>query len=91
LLIASALLLPGAVTRREALVLRGRRAIRLVAASTLLLVIAGTLEGFVSPIPWWSLNQKLLVSGLTALALALYVNLDRGRAITNPGRLPETP
>jgi uncharacterized membrane protein SpoIIM required for sporulation/uncharacterized RDD family membrane protein YckC len=90
LLIASALLLPGAMTRREALVIRGRRAIRLIAASTLLLVIAGTLEGFVSPIPWWSLNQKLLVSGLTALALALYVNLDRGRAITNPGRQPET-
>jgi uncharacterized RDD family membrane protein YckC/uncharacterized membrane protein SpoIIM required for sporulation len=90
LLIASALLLPGAMTRREALVIRGRRAIRLVAASTLLLVIAGTLEGFVSPIPWWSLNQKLLISGLTALALALYVNLDRGRAITTPGRQPET-
>ncbi|MFI5248394.1 MAG: stage II sporulation protein M [Gemmatimonadales bacterium] len=90
LLIASALLLPGAMTRREALVIRGRRAIRLIAASTLILVVAGTLEGFVSPIPWWSLNQKLLVSGLTALALALYVNLDRGRAITNPGRQPET-
>jgi uncharacterized membrane protein SpoIIM required for sporulation/uncharacterized RDD family membrane protein YckC len=90
LLIASALLLPGAMTRREALVIRGRRAIRLIAASTLLLVIAGTLEGFVSPIPWWSLNQKLLISGLSAIALALYVNLDRGRAITNPGRQPET-
>lgn len=90
LLIASALLLPGAMTRREALVIRGRRAIRLIAASTLLLVVAGTLEGFVSPIPWWSLNQKLLVSGLTALALALFVNLDRGRAITNSGRQPET-
>ena len=46
----------------------------------MLLVVAGTLEGFVSPIPWWSLNQKLLVSGLTAIALALFVNLDRGRA-----------
>jgi uncharacterized membrane protein SpoIIM required for sporulation/uncharacterized RDD family membrane protein YckC len=90
LLVASALLLPGAMTRREALVIRGRRAIRLIAASTLLLVIAGTLEGFVSPIPWWSLNQKLLISGLTALALALYVNLDRGREITDSGRQPET-
>jgi uncharacterized membrane protein SpoIIM required for sporulation len=90
LLIASALLLPGAMTRREALVIRGRRAIRLIAASTLLLVVAGTLEGFVSPIPWWSLTQKLLVSGLTALALALYVNLDRGRSITDPGRRLET-
>jgi uncharacterized RDD family membrane protein YckC/uncharacterized membrane protein SpoIIM required for sporulation len=90
LLIASALLLPGAMTRREALVIRGRRAIRLIAASTLLLVIAGTLEGFVSPIPWWSLNQKLLISGLTALVLVLFVNLDRGRVTTNPGRQTET-
>jgi uncharacterized membrane protein SpoIIM required for sporulation/uncharacterized RDD family membrane protein YckC len=90
LLIGSALLLPGAMTRREALVVRGRRAIRLIAASTMLLVVAGTLEGFVSPIPWWSLNQKLLVSGLTAIALALFVNLDRGRAITIPATQAET-
>lgn len=79
LLIASALLLPGAMTRREALVIRGRRAIRLIAGSTMLLVVAGTLEGFVSPIPWWSLDEKLLVSALTAVALALFINLDRGR------------
>jgi uncharacterized membrane protein SpoIIM required for sporulation/uncharacterized RDD family membrane protein YckC len=79
LLIGSALLLPGALTRREALVLRGRRAITLVAGAALLLVVAGTLEGFVSPIPWWSLEEKLAVSALTALLLALFVNLDRGR------------
>jgi uncharacterized membrane protein SpoIIM required for sporulation/uncharacterized RDD family membrane protein YckC len=84
LLIASALLLPGAMTRREALVVRGRRAIRLIAGSTMLLVVAGTLEGFVSPIPWWTLNQKLLVSGLTAVALALFINLDRGRTAIVP-------
>jgi len=82
LLIASALLLPGAMTRREALVVRGRRAIRLIAGSTVLLVVAGTLEGFVSPIPWWTLNQKLLVSALTAVALVLFINLDRGRTAT---------
>jgi hypothetical protein len=51
----------------------------------MLLVVAGTLEGFVSPIPWWTLNQKLLVSGLTAIALALFVNLDRGRTVTPVG------
>jgi len=67
------------MTRREALVIRGRRAIRLIAGSTMLLVVAGTLEGFVSPIPWWSLDEKLLVSALTAVALALFINLDRGR------------
>jgi hypothetical protein len=45
----------------------------------LLLVVAGTLEGFVSPIPWWTLREKLTVSVITAVLLALYINLDRGR------------
>jgi uncharacterized RDD family membrane protein YckC/uncharacterized membrane protein SpoIIM required for sporulation len=79
LLLGSALLLPGALTRREALVVRGRRAINLIAAATLLLIPAGMLEGFVSPQGWWTLPQKLIVSGLTAVALALFLNFDRGR------------
>jgi uncharacterized membrane protein SpoIIM required for sporulation/uncharacterized RDD family membrane protein YckC len=79
LLLASALLLPGALTRREALVVQGRRAIHLIAATVLMLVVAGTLEGLVSPIPWWTLEQKLTVSVLTAVLLLLYVNMDRGR------------
>ncbi|HWZ59469.1 MAG TPA: stage II sporulation protein M [Gemmatimonadaceae bacterium] len=79
LLLGSALLIPGALTRREALVERGRRAINLVAAATLLLIPAGLLEGFVSPQGWWTLDQKLIVSGLTAVALVLYLNFDRGR------------
>ena len=56
LLIASALLLPGAHTRAEALVIKGRRAIRLIAVSTALLLFAGTIEGLISPrtdIPLW--------------------------------------
>jgi uncharacterized membrane protein SpoIIM required for sporulation/uncharacterized RDD family membrane protein YckC len=79
LLLGSAILLPGALTRREALVIRGRRAITLIAGTTILLIFAGALEGFVSPIPWWTLQQKLAVSGMTALLLGLFVNLDRGR------------
>jgi uncharacterized membrane protein SpoIIM required for sporulation len=74
-LIAAAILLPGSLTRREALIVNGRRAITLVAASTLLLLCAGTLEGLISPIPWWTLAQKLTVSALTAVVLALYINL----------------
>ena len=50
LLVGSAILLPGARTRGEALVVQGRRAIRLVAAATLFLLVAGTIEGFVSPL-----------------------------------------
>jgi uncharacterized membrane protein SpoIIM required for sporulation/uncharacterized RDD family membrane protein YckC len=79
LLLGSALLVPGALTRREALVVRGRRAITLIAAATLLLIPAGLLEGFVSPTGWWTLQEKLAVSALTAVLLALFLNFDRGR------------
>ena len=76
-LIASGLLLPGNRTRARALVENSRRAVRLIAASTFLLLIAGTLEGFVSPIPWWPIEGKLAVSGLTAVFLFLYLGGGR--------------
>jgi uncharacterized membrane protein SpoIIM required for sporulation len=78
LLLASAILVPGALTRREALVVRGRRAIRLIAASTFLLVIAGLLEGYVSPRPDWPDEWKYFISILTALFLLFYVTRGRG-------------
>jgi uncharacterized membrane protein SpoIIM required for sporulation len=77
-LLAAALLIPGARTRRRALAENGRRAIRLLGASTAMLVVAGSLEGFVSPIPSWPLGAKLAVSGVTAVALVAW--LARGRA-----------
>jgi uncharacterized membrane protein SpoIIM required for sporulation len=80
LMLGSAILLPGALTRREALAVRGQRAIRLVAAATVLLIPAGLLEGFVSPQGWWTLSEKLTVSALTAVMLVLYINFDRGRS-----------
>jgi uncharacterized membrane protein SpoIIM required for sporulation len=76
-LLAGALLLPGRRTRRVALIENGQRAIRLIGASTLLLVVAGSLEGFVSPIPYWPLSLKLSVSALTAVALVLYIRAGR--------------
>ncbi len=85
-LFAAALLIPGARTRRAALVENGARAIRLVAASSLLLVVAGTLEGFVSPIEWWPLAVKLAVSGVTAVALVEYLRLGRTAGRTAVGR-----
>jgi uncharacterized membrane protein SpoIIM required for sporulation len=84
LLLAAALLIPGARTRRRALVENGRRAIRLVAASVVLLVAAGVLEGFVSPIEWWPLEVKLAVSGLTAVGLWLYLRAGRLRPALPP-------
>ena len=79
-LLAAALLIPGDRTRRRALVENGRRAIRLVAGAALLLLIAGTLEGMVSPIPWWPIEWKLSVSALTAIFLYAYVRGAGSRA-----------
>jgi uncharacterized membrane protein SpoIIM required for sporulation/uncharacterized RDD family membrane protein YckC len=76
-IIAAGLLLPGQRSRGRALVENGRRAIRLIAASTLLLVIAGMLEGFVSPIEWWPLEGKLAVSGVTIVFLVMYLRGGR--------------
>jgi len=81
LLLAAALLLPGERTRRRALVENGRRAIQLIGVSSVLLVVAGTLEGFVSPIPSWSLGAKLGVSAATAVLLMLYLRAGRTRPL----------
>ncbi|MGH7694405.1 MAG: stage II sporulation protein M, partial [Gemmatimonadaceae bacterium] len=77
LLLAAALLIPGERTRRRALVENGRRAIQLIGVSSVLLVVAGALEGFVSPIPSWSLGAKLAVSAATAALLVLYLSANR--------------
>jgi len=78
-LIAAGMLIPGSRTRRRAIVENGQRAIRLIGVSTLLLIVAGTLEGFVSPIAWWPIEGKLAVSGTTLVLLVTY--LRGGRTI----------
>ena len=78
-LLAAGLLVPGSRPRSDALRENARRAIRLVAASTVLLLIAGTLEGFVSPIETWPLAWKLAVSASTAVFLVIYLSGGRTR------------
>ncbi|MDB4885527.1 MAG: protein of unknown function transrane, partial [Gemmatimonadetes bacterium] len=90
-LLAAALLLPGARTRRDALVENSRRAVRLLAASTFLLVIAGTIEGFISPIGWWPLEGKLAVSGVTLVFLVVYLRGGRAAPVrVESGTLAES-
>jgi uncharacterized membrane protein SpoIIM required for sporulation/uncharacterized RDD family membrane protein YckC len=72
-LLAAALLIPGDRTRKRALAENGRRAIKLVAGAALMLLAAGTLEGMVSPIPWWPIEWKLVVSALTAILMYAYL------------------
>jgi hypothetical protein len=85
-LIAAGMLVPGARTRRRAIVENGQRAIRLIGVSTLLLIVAGTLEGFVSPIGWWPIVGKLAVSGSTLVLLVAYL---RGGLASRAEQVPE--
>ena len=86
LLIGAGMLFPGPFSRREAIVAQARRGLRLVAGATLLLLVAGMIEGLISPIPWWPLEWKLFVSLITALVLLFY--LTRGRGVPAPPVLP---
>ncbi len=81
LLIGMALLIPGERTRREALVERGSIAIKLLVGCIPLLVIAGVIEGFISPLPI-HFGYKFAVSLATAVGLTAYLlkpdDRDRG-------------
>lgn len=70
--LGSAFLLPGRMTRREALVVRGREAVALIGGTALLLLVAGTIEGFISPsdLPR---AVKLGFAAVAALGLAVYL------------------
>jgi uncharacterized membrane protein SpoIIM required for sporulation len=74
LLIGGALLVPGDLSRADALKTRGLEAIRLIAGCAVLLVIAGIIEGFISPAP---INPaiKFTVAALTGIALYSYLLL----------------
>jgi uncharacterized membrane protein SpoIIM required for sporulation len=71
LLIGSALVLPGDLSRLDALKARGLDAIRLVAGCAVLLVIAGCIEGFISPAPI-APGLKYAVAALSGLLLYTY-------------------
>jgi uncharacterized membrane protein SpoIIM required for sporulation/uncharacterized RDD family membrane protein YckC len=78
-LLAAALLIPGDRTRKRALAENGRRAIKLVAGAAMMLLVAGTIEGLISPIPYWPIEWKLSLSALTAVALYAYLRGGAGQ------------
>lgn len=72
----SAIVLPGRCTRREALTVRGREAVALLAGTVFLLFVAGIIEGFISPAPI-PRSLKLLFAALFAALLILYLFAGR--------------
>ncbi len=72
LLIGSAMIMPGDLTRADALKIRGMEAVRLMIGVALLLVLAGTIEGFVSPMPI-DPRIKYSIGAVTGIALYSYL------------------
>lgn len=74
LLMGCSIIAPGNLRRVDALRLAGIDALKLFGGAVMMFVIAGTIEGFVTPsqLPAWS---KLTFAGLTAIALVAYFGL----------------
>jgi uncharacterized membrane protein SpoIIM required for sporulation len=76
LIVGRAVIAPGDLTRRDALVVHGRTAIRLVGAAASLLLLAGIIEGFLSASPAHP-AVKVGVSAATVILLLLYFEAGR--------------
>ncbi|HZZ01021.1 MAG TPA: stage II sporulation protein M [Candidatus Baltobacteraceae bacterium] len=71
LLIAAGLLFPGRLRRRDAIAVNARRAGTLILGVASMLIVAGTIEGFISP-QRWAAEVRIAIGSLTAVALLLY-------------------
>lgn len=78
-----ALLVPGDRTRAAALAEEGRRSVALVLGTVLAFVVAGLIEGFVTPAPIPTLVRVAV--GVTVEVLFLVWILGRGRAAVDAG------
>ncbi|HEX3469002.1 MAG TPA: stage II sporulation protein M [Candidatus Elarobacter sp.] len=84
LLLAGGYLRPGRARRRDAVVAAGRRAMTLMVGVALLLCVAGTIEGFISP-QRLSIPVRSWIGAFTGIALLAYL-LGAG---TRPERLEQ--
>jgi uncharacterized membrane protein SpoIIM required for sporulation len=79
LMLGDALLRPGLLLRREALARSARRAVELAVGAAPVLVVAGLIEGFVSPSDL-AIEAKLVFGPLAGLGLyALLLNVGRNQ------------
>jgi uncharacterized membrane protein SpoIIM required for sporulation len=79
LMIGLAIVTPGDLARRDALVVRGRHALLLVGGAGSLLLLAGTIEGLLSA-SGAAPAVKLAVSAASAVLVALYFLAGRANA-----------
>jgi uncharacterized membrane protein SpoIIM required for sporulation len=88
-LIAKGLLFPGVLPRRASLVREGGRAVRLALGIIPLLIVAGTIEGFVSPTDLSARWKYLLGAGLFGLLLLFVMRkTPRGPQMDSPMQSP---
>jgi uncharacterized membrane protein SpoIIM required for sporulation len=79
-LLGAAILAPGNRTRRDALVQAGREALRLVVAVTLLLLVAGLIEGLISTSgAGWGVRAGASAVGVVLLALYVWNGVRAAR------------
>jgi uncharacterized membrane protein SpoIIM required for sporulation/uncharacterized RDD family membrane protein YckC len=71
-LLGRALIAPGELPRKDAIVLAGRRAVRMIGAVVVLLIVAGTIEGFISSSAL-SFTGRAMVSGGSLAFLLVYL------------------
>ncbi len=82
LLIAAGILFPGRLRRRDAIAFNSRRAAVLFGGVVSMLLVAGTIEGFISPLRT-SIAMRISIGALTALALLWYFGFA-GRSTRDP-------
>jgi len=87
LLLAKGILVPGFLSRRESLVEAAAVAVRLVLGIIPLLVVAGVIEGFVSPSDL-APAAKFAIGASMFVLLAAYVTLTPGDAGVTAGSVP---
>lgn len=81
-LLGRAIIAPGDLPRTDALILAGRRAMRLVGVAVVLLIVAGTIEGFISS-SGWSVPARLAVSSGSVAFLVIYLLNGRRSSVSH--------
>lgn len=85
LMVAKALLFPGLLSRRDALARNGVEAVRLLVGTIPILIIAGTIEGFISPSgirPAWKFTLAAAIA--TIFFLYLFLPGEKEKSVSTP-------